>query len=361
MWRIRNSGERAAPPIEKAGIGSILIRAVNWLGDAVMTTPAMAAVRASFPEARITLLANPLVAELFSAHGSIDDVMVFDNKGRHTGIAGRVRMARELRARRFDMAILLQNAFDAALLTWLAGIPVRVGYRRDGRGPLLTHGCPVTEATKRLHHVDYYLAMLNGCGIAAVGNDLSLTVTADEIRATAQTLAEAGIDETDFVIGVNPGATYGSAKRWYPDKFAAVAADLAQRWRAKVIITGGPGEAAIAADIAEGLAGHCLNMAGKTGVRDLMSLIRRCDFFVTNDSGPMHIAAAFDVPLVAVFGPTDYTNTRPLSKHAVVVRKDVACAPCLKRECPTDHRCMKGIDPKWVIDTAVRLKETLKS
>jgi heptosyltransferase-2 len=342
------------------GIERILIRSTNWLGDAVMTTPAIGAIRESFPNAHITILATPLVAGLFSPHDRIDEVMVYDKKGHHAGLAGRLRLARELRARHFDMAILLQNAFDAALITWLARIPARLGYRTDGRALLLTHSCPVNRETKRLHHVEYYLAMLANFGILAATKSLSLLVTAEEEQATTGLLAGAGIDSGDCLIGINPGATYGSAKRWYPDRFAAVADELCQKWGAKAVITGGPAERNTADEIALSTKANCLNLAGRTSVRELMALIKRCDFFVTNDSGPMHIAAAFGVPLVAIFGPTDQTTTSPFSERAVVVRQDAECAPCMLRECPTDHRCMATVTAAEVVEEAIQLRQRLE-
>jgi heptosyltransferase-2 len=345
--------------LDKTNIHSILIRATNWLGDAVMTTPAIGAVRHFFPDARITLLANPLVAELFTPHEWVDGVMVYDRKGRHAGIGGRLALAAELRERGFDLAILLQNAFDAALLTWLARIPRRLGYRTDGRWMLLTHGVRMTTEKKKLHHVDYYLAMLGEYGVTTVVNGLVLTVTPEEERATNAMLSAAGIGADDFVLGINPGATYGAAKRWYPERFAAVAEVLSGRWNGKTVLTGGPGEAAIAGEIEAAMRGGCLNMVGRTSVRELMALIKRCNFFVTNDSGPMHLAAAFGVPLVAIFGPTDHTTTSPFSARAVVVRQETECAPCLKRECPTDHRCMAGVSVEDVVAAAESLRQRL--
>jgi len=343
--------------LDRADIRSILIRATNWIGDAVMTTPALGAIRESFPEARITVLANPIVAELFSPHEWVDEVMVYDRKGRHAGLTGRLAMATELRGHGFDLAILLQNAFDAALLARLARIPRRMGYRTDGRGLLLTHGVPVSGEKKRLHHVDYYLAMLASFGITSAGKRLRLTVTPEEEQAAAAVLTEAGIGDHDFLLGVNPGATYGSAKRWYPERFAAVADELARHWRARVVITGGPTEVSIAQEIEAAMAGKCLNLAGHTTVRELMALVKRCNFFITNDSGPMHIAAAFSVPLVAIFGPTDHTTTSPYSNRAVVVSMGMECAPCLKRECPTDHRCMSEVKVEEVIKAALKLRD----
>jgi heptosyltransferase-2 len=339
-------------------IDRILIRAVNWLGDAVMTTPAIGAIRTSFPSARITLLATPLVAELFSPHKDIDEVILYDKKGLHAGLAGRFRLARELKKRRFDMAILLQNALDAALIARLAGIPVRIGYRTDGRGLLLTHGCPVTDETRRLHHVEYYLNMLSHFGIVAQSKGLSLTVTEEEERGAAELLREGGIGPGDFLLGINPGATYGSAKRWYPERFAAVADELCGRWNGKTVITGGPDERGIVDEISAAAKVKCLNLAGRTSVRQLMALIKRCNIFISNDSGPMHIAAALNVPLVAIFGPTDHTATSPFSDRALVVRRDAECAPCLLRECPTDHRCMKAVTVEDVVNAASELRDS---
>jgi heptosyltransferase-2 len=325
-----------------------------------MTTPAIGAVRESFPDARITLLANTLVAELFSPHEWVDEVMVYDRKGCHAGIGGRLALAADLRTRGFDLAILLQNAFDAALLAWLARIPRRMGYRTDGRGMLLTHGVRMSAENKKLHHVDYYLAMLGEYCVTSAVNGLVLTVTPEEEQATKAMLASASIGADDFVLGINPGATYGAAKRWYPDRFAAVAEVLSARWSGKTVLTGGPGEAAIAGEIEAAMRGDCLNLVGHTSVRELMALIKRCNFFVTNDSGPMHLAAAFGVPLVAIFGPTDHTTTSPFSTRAVVLRQDTECAPCLKRECPTDHRCMAGVSVEDVVAAAESLRQRLK-
>jgi heptosyltransferase-2 len=339
----------------------ILIRAVNWVGDAVMSTPAIGNIRQSFPQAEITLLANPLVAQLFSPHEWVDRVMVFDRNGLHRGISGRIRLAAELRKQNFDAAIILPNSFDSALVPWLAGIPFRMGKCSDGRSLLLTHRYNPAAITPARHEVEYYLDLVRSCGLTGDVAVPKLFVTSDEELEAAALLDSSGIQADDFVIGINPGATYGSAKRWYPDRFADVARRLADEWSARIVIFGGPGETGIADEIEGHLQGVCLNLAGKTNLRELMALIRRCDFFITNDSGPMHIAAAFDVPLVAVFGSTDHATTSPYTKRAVIVRKNVECAPCKLRECPTDHRCMTEVTADAVVRAAFALldnKET---
>jgi len=329
---------------------------VNWIGDAVMTLPAIGTIREYFPAAEISILANPLVAPVFANHPWVDRVITFDENGAHNGVAGRFRLAGELRKHAFDLAIILPNSLNAALVPWLAGIPVRLGKTGDGRTLLLTHRFPRSLQPAGVHQSHNYLAILKFFGITGGTKTQFLVTTEAEDAAIAARLCEQGITACDFVLGINPGATYGSAKRWYPDRFVAVARALAAKWNAKVVISGGPGETAIAADIEHGLAGECLNLAGRTSVRELMAVVKRCNFFITNDSGPMHLAAAFGVPLVAIFGSTDHSTTYPLSAKALVVRESVDCAPCMKRECPTDHICMKAVKAETVIEQALALQ-----
>jgi heptosyltransferase-2 len=314
-----------------------------------MTTPAMGVVRRYFPDAEIVVAANPLVAQLFSHHPDCDRVLVYDRQGAHQGPGGFLRFVGELRRERFDLAILLQNAVEAAILAALAGIPRRAGYRSDGRGLLLSHGVPVGAAEKRLHHTDYYLRMLSGVGIVGETGPLQLACTAEEIAE-----AEARLGGGQW-LAVNPGAAYGSAKRWIPQRFAEVADRLAETHGLRVLLTGGPGEIEIGRDIAQAMSHRPLNLIGQTRVREMMALLSRCRLMITNDSGPMHVAAAFGVPLVAVFGPTDHTTTSPLSERARIVRKPVDCAPCLLRQCPTDHRCMEAIEVADVLAAAEEL------
>lgn len=339
----------------------VLIRSVNWIGDAVMTLPAIGVIREYFPSAEITILANQLVSPVFANHPWVDRVMIFAEKGAHKGVCGRLRLAGELRKHAFDLAVILPNSLNAAMVPWLAGIPLRLGKTGDGRTLLLTHRFPKSAQPAGVHQSLNYLAILEYFGITDGTKPQLLVTTVKEDAAIAARLAEQCITADDFVLGINPGATYGSAKRWYPDRFAEVAQTLAAEWGAKVVITGGPGETAIAADIERDLRGNCLNLAGKTTIRELMALIKRCNFFITNDSGPMHLAAAFGVPLVAIFGSTDHTTTYPLSAQAIVVRESVDCAPCMLRECPTDHICMKAVTSVAVIRKALELRRSVES
>jgi heptosyltransferase-2 len=332
---------------------TLLVRAVNWLGDAVLTTPALGAVRAAFPGSRITLAAKPLVAELFRHHPDIDEILVYEKEGRHAGAAGMLRMAAELRRRDIATAILFQNAFDAALMAFLAGIPDRAGYATDGRRMLLSRAVPATEEVLRLHHAEYYLHLVSELGIPRPANPaMRLQVTGEERDAMTARLASLGIPKGERILGINPGATYGSAKRWFPDRFAAAADALSEEWGASVVLMGSSPEMPLSAEIEAAMRRRPVNLAGKTTVRELMALLSVCGFLVTNDSGPMHIAAAFGVPLVAIFGPTDWRTTSPWTRKAKVVRVDVDCSPCMRRECDRGHECMLGVTAEMVVGAA---------
>lgn len=340
-------------------IRKILIRAVNWVGDAVMTTPAIALIRQHFPQAKISILANPMVGEIFSHHNWVDQVITFDRKNRHKGGLGRFRLAQELRKESFDMAIILPNSFDSALVPWLAGIPVRLGKSSDGRGFMLTGRYRPAKGKPVIHEVGYYLNLVRHFGISGQTVNPCIFTTANEDSLAAERLAAYGIAADDMLIGINPGAAFGSAKRWYPERFTEVAQRLAEKWSARIVIFGGPAETEIAADIKNRFDGNAFNLAGKTTVRELMALIKRCNFFITNDSGPMHVAAAFGVPLTAIFGSTDHATTSPYTDKAVIVRKDVHCAPCKLRECPTDHGCMTAVTANDVVEASIKLMASI--
>jgi heptosyltransferase-2 len=330
-------------------IGRIFIRAPNWIGDAVMATPALGALRSTFPQATLVVAAPPRVADLFHHHPCCDAVMVFDKARNHRGIGGLLRFTSEVRRQRFDLAILLQNAFEAGIIAWLSRIPLRAGYRSDHRGALLTHPVAVGKAQRELHHTRYYLHMLEALGIRGGDGRLRLQLTVQE-QSWAQTVLEAG----DW-LAINPGAAYGSAKRWFPQRFAAVADHLAAKWRARVVLTGSEAEIGIGREIERAMRTQPLNLIGRTTLRQLMAILAQCRLLITNDSGPMHLAAALGTPLVAIFGPTDHTTTSPLTPACRIVRQELPCAPCLLRHCPTDHRCMDRITVQDVVSAADEL------
>jgi heptosyltransferase II len=321
-----------------------MVRATNWLGDAVMSLPAIRAIRGIFPQAHLAVVAKPWVADLYAREKSIDRVIPYTAKT----FGEKWAFAAQLRRERFDGAILLQNAFDAALMAWMAGIPERIGYRRDGRGFLLTRAIPVPEPGDIPRHERfYYLELLRRAGML----ERFPTATAIELDGAhvarecgVQRLREMGI--TKPAIGVSPGAAYGNAKRWLPERFAETAARLAGWHAAAALVFGSAAERQLCEMVTASMrsAGmEARNLAGETSLSEFIELAAACRVFLSNDSGAMHVASALGVPVAAVFGATDDTTTGPSSPLARVIRAHAECSPCLLRECPIDHRCMTRV------------------
>jgi heptosyltransferase-2 len=304
------------------------------------------------------VLAKPWVIPVYAANPHVDEVMVYDNAGRHKMGMGTLRLAKDIRNRRFDLAILMQNAFEAALLVFLAGVPLRAGYNTDARTLLLNPAIPLDPALKKTHLIDYYLGILKGAGLPADGRGMDLFISRADQDGADALLSGIGQNPSDRVIGVNPGATGGTAKRWFPDRYAALCRRLADAYGTQILIFGGPGDHALGDQIAAMAPGCCVNLAGTTTLGQAFALINRCDLFVTNDSGLMHAAAALNVPQVAVIGSTDPVATSPDSPVSTMVRIPVPCAPCLKDECPTDHACMDRITVDMVFDTCRRILDS---
>lgn len=333
-------------------INHILIRSANWVGDAIMTTPTIRAIRRNFPHATIRILAKPWVAPVFYHNPHIDSIMLYDAEGIHGKLWGKVRLSKDLRRMGFDLAILMQNAFEAALLSFLAGIPNRLGYSTDGRSLLLTHRIPVHPTLKQGHLIDYYLGILKGASLKLDSRELALVVTEEEQYRAQDILESQGIIGNGMLIGINPGATFGTAKRWFPERYAALCSRLRESFGAHILVFGGPGEADLGQRVSEMIGKGSVNVCGKTNLREAMALIEKCDLFVTNDSGLMHVAAAFDIPQIAIIGPTDCVATGPCNPRSHIVRVPVECSPCLKPHCPTDHRCMRKISVDMVYSVA---------
>lgn len=353
-------------------VRSLLIRGTNWVGDAVLSLPALKRVRREFPNATIALLVLPWVAGIYEDCTAVDEVWLFDQRGPYRGWQGRLRLIREMRQRRFDAALLFQNAFEAALLARLADIPVRAGYDRDGRGWLLSHKIAVDPRVSKLHQTYYYLDLVDQLlGSPRTTQDLepmwmsefpleampdiTLDVRPERKQSARLRLQTQGVDFARTVIGVNPGAFYGSAKRWPADRYAAVLDRLIGEREASVAIFGSPNEIAIAESIRAAMRRQPAILSGRTDLSELIAMIACCDLFLTNDSGPMHLASALRVPTLAIFGSTDEMATGPMSPAAVVLNKRVECSPCLLRECPIDHRCMTRLSAEEVVHQAFRM------
>lgn len=340
----------------------ILVRAPNWVGDAVMAIPALEAIRRTHARDEITVLARPLIADLLSDQSLADRILLFDFRGRHSGLLGRERLAVELRKEKFDCAVLLQNAFEAAYLAWRAGIPQRIGYARDGRSLLLTKAIPVPrrgEIPKQESH--YYLELLRRSGwieSSLPRSSIRLSVS-DAARASAESLLrKAGAREGAWRCAIAPGASYGSAKCWPPERFALLADRLISECGADVIFFGTANEKEMAARILSHMRSRAISLVGETSLRDLPGLLARCSLFIGNDSGAMHVAAAAGLPVIGIFGPTDPECTAPLTEQFHLIREPVSCSPCFLRKCPIDHRCMTRIPVHTVFAAAMRTNNT---
>jgi lipopolysaccharide heptosyltransferase II len=338
----------------------LLVRATNWVGDAMFSIPALNLLRARLPDAEICVLARPWVLDLYRGQDFVNRLMCFDANGRHRGPLGLERLGRELRAERFDAAVLFQNAFQAAWLAWRAGIPERIGYARDGRSPLLTKSVPVPVRGPAAHHeAHYYLELLRGAGWLDAGAAEQpiapprLKVSEADAARAEQFLERCGSPAGSLRVALGPGAAFGPAKCWPANRYSAVAQHLAQQYGAHALILGSPADAAVANEVELGAGPGAINLVGRTAIGELPALLERCALFVGNDSGATHVAAAVGIPVVAVFGPTDPVGSHPLTPRLSVVQRKVACSPCFLRHCPIDHRCMKFLETEMVLD-AVR-------
>jgi heptosyltransferase-2 len=347
----------------------ILIVQPNWVGDAVMATPALRAIRRLYPDAHISYLLRRYVKPIYAGMPFADQLLTY-RTGRTKAKAGKgfFDVANRLRRGKFDMAILLPNSFKAALICKMAGIDRIIGYERDGRGFLISDKLlPVKEKGKFLPTpiVKYYLGIAHYLGSKERDIGLELFVTDHEKREAEEIFRRAGLDP-DLkqpaarglapLIMLNPGAQYGAAKCWLPEHFARVADRFSQELGATVLLSAAPRERAIVEAVQRHLTHPAIDLSsmGLT-LGSLKEIVRRCDLMVTNDTGPRHIAAAFDVPVVTIFGPThpEWTEIYFDKERKVAVK--VFCGPCQKKTCPLDHRCMTRLTPGMVFDAATQL------
>ncbi|HEY8460979.1 MAG TPA: lipopolysaccharide heptosyltransferase II [Blastocatellia bacterium] len=350
---------------ESKQINRILVRGANWIGDAVMTLPALERLRSSFPGAHIALLAGTLTGGLFENSPLVDEVIAYRRK--EDGARAFLDTVRLMRARRFDLAALFQNAFEAALLAWSGGVPVRVGFAAQGRGPLLTHKLRRGPQNNSRHQVHDYLDIVAECERACLGgnpapgaaNPLpSLTASPAQRRAADELLRRAGADSNSRpLVALNAGATNSRAKRWPEDRFAALADRLIEALDSRIVFIGAASERAGAERIIRQMKRRgAINLAGETSMDELIGALDSCDLIVSNDTGPAHIAAALGRPTLTVFGPTNEFETAPRGPRAESIRAEgVECARCMLRDCPIDHRCMTRVAPSEVFERALKL------
>ena len=345
-------------PARLANLQRILVRSTNWVGDAVMSLPALEALRTRFPRAEIVLLSKSSVSELYWYHPAVNRQIIYKPASEHRGPLGFAKLIRELQAEHFDAALLLQNAFQAAWMAWRARIPLRIGYARDGRSLLLHDAVEPPLPGAYGHQVYYYLQLLFRAGLIDKPQpveEIRLRLSEVEQDWAEKKLEALGLSGPRFLVGIAPGAAFGPAKRWLPERFAGLADRLIGALNADVLIFGSAAERLLAEGIAGAMEHTPAITAGGTSLRQLLALMARCRLIVTNDSGPMHLAAGLGIPLVAIFGSTDERATGPLGKRVCIVKHRVECSPCGRRICPIDFRCMRDISVEEVYRATLEL------
>ncbi len=315
----------------------IIVRVPNWVGDAVLCTPALTALKNANPSAIISVLAVRRVSEVFLHNPCVDEIVTLPGR---KGLSYWLK-AMELRKKKYDLGILFPNSFSSALFFRLSGVPRISGYRRDGRGFLLTDAVEVTEELLGSHQVDYYLNLIRN----DIGQSELVWAVSEEEKSEAKTLLrESGVSADDVLVGIGAGAAFGPAKRWPPEYFAGLADELIRKYSVRILLFGVGAEKGIASQICDSMRERPLNLVGRTNLRQLGALLSVCRLLVSNDSGVMHVGAAVETSLVAVFGSTDPGRTGPRGSGRRVIYKGLDCSPCFARRCPRgDYKCLREI------------------
>jgi len=340
-------------------IEQIVVRGTNWVGDAVMTIPALRQLRRLFPDAHITLATRAWAEGLFADSDFLDDLQVHEG----SGLRSVVQQVRQWRKRNFDLAILLPNSLETALVASLARVPLRIGYATDGRQALLTHPLALPEWRESKHEVFYYLKIVAELewlvkqeqSFLNTQPDGSLEVSEARKSTARDFLRARGVREGNLLVALCPGSINSRAKRWPAERYAALADRLIDELGAQVLLVGSNAEAGVSQEVSEQMSNQPLTLTGQTDLAELVATLSLVDLLVTNDTGPAHIASALGRPTLVIFGPTNPLTTRPFSPLGEIVRKPPDCAPCMLRDCPIDHRCMTAITPADVFERARRL------
>ncbi len=338
----------------------ILVRGTNWIGDAVMSVPALRELRRIFPADHITLHTRSSAEGLFGDVDFIDELVTFDKN--RWAIKDVYDNSQFLRDDRFDLAVLLPNSFESALTSFLTRIPRRIGYNKDVRGLLLTDSIAVPEWKNRRHEVYYYLNLIAEAERRILGRD---TVTqavpdttlpiSDERRSDARRkMSDFGVDPAKRIVALGVGSTNSRAKRWPAERFAALNELLQTDLATNVILLGSNDEVDVSDEVVELCRKKPTNLTGKTDLATAVAILSEIDLLISNDMGLAHIAPAVGTKTIVIFGPTNAKTTHPFSEHAAVIRKDVECSPCMLRDCPIDHRCMTRISVDEVFEAATR-------
>jgi heptosyltransferase-2 len=333
---------------------NILVRMPNWIGDLVMATPVLTDLRHAFPKAKITAMCRTPLCDLLKTDVSIDELFCFTKPSNEFDRRDDLRdIIAKIAAGKYDVGLLMTNSFSSAWWFWQGKVKRRIGYSAHFRRLLLTD--PLKLPKGKEHEVITYKRILSPLGIPISETAPRLYATDKEVEESKELLYQRGYVRGKKLIGINPGAAYGSAKCWPPERYRALAMRLLLETDAYVVFFGDPSTASMVKEISRGLPERAIDLAGVTSLRELACIIKDCDVLVTNDSGPMHIGAAFGVPLVALFGSTDDELTGPYGQKENVINKRVKCSPCFKRVCPIDFRCMMQINVDEVVERVLRV------
>ena len=327
-------------------IKRVVVRGTNWVGDSVMTLPALRALRRVLPDAEITLVVRPSAKGIFADCDFIDHLLIYDRRSAFSI----PRQIKEWRQRHFDLAVLFQNAFEAALIPFLAGVPLRLGYATESRQALLTHPLSLPDWRSSRHEVFYYLYLITALEqllfatseICEAVPDASLQISEARKTEAENLLRVYGVREGEPVVALCPGSINSRAKRWPAEAYAALADRLIESHR-QVLLIGSADETDVTREVTRRMQQNPIVLTGKTSLDQITAVLSVVDLVVTNDTGPAHIAAALGRPTLVIFGPTNPLTTRPFAPEAEILRHPPDCAPCMLRDCPIDHRCMTAI------------------
>jgi heptosyltransferase-2 len=339
-------------------IERIVVRGTNWVGDAVMTVPALRQLRRLYPNAHLTLATRSSAAGLFADADFLDALQVHDG----SGLRSVVQQVRQWRKGNFDLAVLFPNSLETALVASLARVPLRIGYATEGRHALLTHPLALPEWRSSKHEVFYYLNIVaqlewlikHEQTFLTTEPEGSLEVSAPRKSAARALLQAHGVEfnASHRLVALCPGSINSRAKRWPADRYAALADRLIDEAGAQVLLIGSAREGEVSAEVALQMRHEPTVLTGQTDLAQLVAVLSLIDLLVTNDTGPAHIASALGRPTLVIFGPTNPLTTRPFSANGEIIREPPDCAPCMLRDCPIDHRCMTAITPDHVFERA---------
>lgn len=341
--------------ISPESIKNILVRGTNWVGDSIITLPALRELRRIFPKAKISLLVKPWVSGIFEDLECVDEIIKYEQ----TSLWKKIKRVQE---KKFDLAILFQNAFEAAVIAFGSRAQIRVGFPTELRGFLLTHPLNLSEEILSLHQIYYYLHIVSQMETQLFGtsqvdfNNLKyhLPVRDERKFSIKEKVKELGIDTSKKLVAINPGATNSRSKRWPIERFAQLADRLVTAG-IEVVFIGAAAELDITEITIKKMQQKAKILTGKTSLPESIAFLSICDVLISNDTGPAYISAALERPTLTIFGPTDDKMIHPFGTKAEIIRKKIDCSPCMLKDCPIDHRCMKEISVQMVLSRALEL------